>query len=90
MTAVYAEEDCSETKNAPLVRIVVSDICWDTGDVFLDQLDDDERPELPDTVIITVPDSFDEARIGEDVIEPYLEANYGFCADCFTYEIKRN
>ena len=90
MTADYAEEDCSETKNAPLVHIVVSDICWDTGDVFLDQLDDDERPDLPDTVIITVPDSFDEARIGEDVIEPYLEANYGFCVDCFTYEIKRN
>ena len=90
MTADYAEENCSETKNAPLVHIVVSDICWDTGDVFLDQLDDDERPDLPDTVIITVPDSFDEARIGEDVIEPYLEANYGFCVDCFTYEIKRN
>ena len=90
MTADYAEEDCSEAENAPLAHIVVSDIGWDTGDVFLDQLDDDERPDLPDTVIITVPDSFDEARIGEDVIEPYLEANYGFCVDCFTYEIKRN
>ena len=90
MTADYAEEDCSEAKNAPLVDIVVSHIGWDTGDVFLDQLDDDERPDLPDTVIITVPDSFDEARIGEDVIEPYLEVNYGFCVDCFTYEIKRN
>lgn len=90
MTADYAEEDCSEAENAPLVHIVVSDIDWDTGDVFLDQLDDDERPDLPDTVIITVPDSFDEARIGEDVIEPYLEANYGFSVDCFTYEIKRN
>ena len=90
MAADYAEEDCSENENAPLVEIVVSDISWDTGDVFLDQLDDDERPDLPDTVIITVPDSFDETRIEEDVIEPYLEANYGFCADCVTYEIKRN
>ena len=89
MTADCAEEDRSEAKNAPLVHIVVSDISWDTGDVFLDQLDDDERPDLPDTVIITVPDSFDETRVGEDVIEPYLEANYGFCVDCFTYEIKR-
>lgn len=90
MTADYAEEDCSEAENAPLVDIVVSHIDWDTGDVFLDQLDDDERPDLPDTVIITVPDSFDEARIGEDVIEPYLEENYGFCVNSFTYEIKRN
>ena len=90
MTADYAEEDCSENENTPLVEIVVSDISWDTGDVFLDQLDDDEKPVLPDTVVITVPDSFDETRIEEDVIEPYLEANYDFCVDCFTYEIKRN
>lgn len=88
MTADYADDDCSENKNAPLVDIIVSDIDWDTRDVF-DQLDDDEKPVLPDTVVITVPDSFDEARIGEDVIEFYLESNYGFCINSFTYEIKR-
>lgn len=89
MIADYADDDCSENKNAPLVDIIVSDIDWDTGDVFLDQLDDDEKPVLPDTVVITVPDSFDEAYIEEDVIAPYLEENYGFCFNSFTYEIKR-
>ena len=89
MTADYAEEDCSETKNAPLVEIVVSNIDWDTGDVFLDQLDDDEKPDLPDTVVMQVPDNFDEAYIEEDVIEPYLAENYDFCVNSFTYEIKR-
>ena len=88
MTADYAEEDCSEAKNAHLVDIIVSDIDWDTRDVF-DQLDDNENPILPGTVVITVPDSFDEARIGEDVIEFYLESNYGFCVNSFAYEIKR-
>lgn len=90
MTADYADEDCSENENAPLVDIVVRDIDWDTSDVFLDQLNDDEKPILPGMVFITAPDSFDEARIGEDVIEPYLEENYGFCVNSFTYEIKRN
>lgn len=90
MTADYAEEDCSENENVPLVEIVVSDIDWDTGDVFLDQLDDDEKPDLPDTVVMQVPDDFDEACIEEDVIEPYLAENYDFCVNSFTYEIKRN
>ena len=89
MTADYAEVVRSETKNAPLVEIVVSNIDWDTGDVFLDQLDDDEKPDLPDTVVMQVPDNFDEAYIEEDVIEPYLAENYDFCVNSFTYEIKR-
>lgn len=90
MTADYAEEDCSENENAPLVEIVVSDIGWDMGDVFLGQLNDDERPELPDTVVMQVPDDFDEAYIEEDVIEPYLKEKYGFSVNYFEYEIKRN
>lgn len=90
MTADYAEEDCSENENAPLVEIVVSDIGWDMGDVFLGQLNDDERPELPDTVVMQVPDDFDEAYIEEDVIEPYLKETYGFSVNYFEYEIKRN
>lgn len=85
MTADYADDE-----DEPLVEIVVSDIDWDTDDVFLDQLNDDERPELPDTVSMRVPDDFDEAYIEEEVIEPYLEINYGFCVNSFTYEIKRS
>lgn len=56
----------------------VSHIAWDVDDP--DELDD-----LPDTVIVYVPEELVAADEEEEYIREYLSNEYGFCHNGFLY-----